>query len=269
MEAARMASVYENAFLTIAATEAGNGSDGCFSQTATTHMPVPVPRCEEVYVRETLRSRHALDSPLLGRAWTFKENLKETLLLDLLWVSQDPQRSRVIGTRLPTWTWAPLIGRVYWRGHCNVLTCVEVVEHLYHSNNPSSAPDFIGDVKIASRTIRAPSIPMSDLLDWLDVQEISQEDDDRWGTDPDAHSMQVIEDWLGRDNSYRLTKLVALDYNWDASLTPQDVTTGFYIVPIARIGPYNEHAGVVIKSMDSKATYVHEGLVKFKHVEVR
>jgi hypothetical protein len=80
-EAARMATIYENAFLTIAATRAQNGEEGCFSG------PTPIGRQFEitgeteagepyqVLTRKKLPAAHLDDMPLLQRAWVFQERL--------------------------------------------------------------------------------------------------------------------------------------------------------------------------------------------------
>ncbi|ORY17342.1 heterokaryon incompatibility protein-domain-containing protein, partial [Clohesyomyces aquaticus] len=55
-QASHMADIYENAFITIASTWAGNTSKGCFSRTKSIFLAKP-------------------DFPLLSRAWTFQELL--------------------------------------------------------------------------------------------------------------------------------------------------------------------------------------------------
>ncbi len=83
-EVAHMADVYANAFLTIAATHAKDGSSGLFSTIPSRFQPALVPALrEETYFRRTwihpqeadlvYDSTLAAETPLLTRAWVFQE----------------------------------------------------------------------------------------------------------------------------------------------------------------------------------------------------
>lgn len=100
-----MAAVYQNAYLTIAASLAADGSGGCFStREITTHfagflIDAAESRNYSVYVRESFSHDEfstdntgtaSLSNPLLGRAWTFQERGLSTRILhfgraELLW----------------------------------------------------------------------------------------------------------------------------------------------------------------------------------------
>lgn len=104
-ESATMAAVYKNAYLTIAASFAADGSGGCFStREIKTHSvgflnDVEGLRNYSVHVRESFfhtefstdnTSIATLSNPLLGRAWTFQERGLSTRILhfgraELLW----------------------------------------------------------------------------------------------------------------------------------------------------------------------------------------
>jgi hypothetical protein len=103
MESATMASVYEGAYVTIAASLSADGSGGCF---ATREVTAPVvsahvssaPNSSEVYVRESLSHGDftydvkptTVRNPLLTRAWAFQERVLSTRMVhfgqsELLW----------------------------------------------------------------------------------------------------------------------------------------------------------------------------------------
>lgn len=104
-ESATMAAVYQNAYLTIAASSAADGSGGCFStRENTTYFAgflndVEGLRNYSVHVRESFFHNEfstdntgiaTLSNPLLGRAWTFQERGLSTRVLhfgraELLW----------------------------------------------------------------------------------------------------------------------------------------------------------------------------------------
>lgn len=104
-ESATMAAVYQNAYLTIAASLAADGSGGCFStREITTYIAgflndAADPRNYSVHVRESFSHNEfstdntgtgTLRNPLLGRAWTFQERGLSTRSLhfgraELLW----------------------------------------------------------------------------------------------------------------------------------------------------------------------------------------
>lgn len=103
IESATMASVYESAHVTIAASLSADGSGGCFSMreikapvvNASVSPPLNSPN---IYVRESLSHEEfafdqkstELRNPLLGRAWTFQERVLSTRIVhfgrsELLW----------------------------------------------------------------------------------------------------------------------------------------------------------------------------------------
>ncbi|KAI9772555.1 MAG: hypothetical protein M1840_000760 [Geoglossum simile] len=101
-ESALMASIYGNAYLTIAATKSSSGSGGCFSTAAQEHRALKLNLIDDntgvahpIYVRRQIphydpnatRGRHY---PLLTRAWCFQERLLSPRVLhfgsqELLW----------------------------------------------------------------------------------------------------------------------------------------------------------------------------------------
>ena len=82
-EAAQMADVYANAFLTIAATHAKDGSSGLFSRIPSRFQSALIPTLKETHFRRTwihpqeadltYDSTPAKETPLLTRAWVFQE----------------------------------------------------------------------------------------------------------------------------------------------------------------------------------------------------
>lgn len=105
IESATMAAVYQNAYLTIAASLAADGSGGCFSRReiptrfAGFFFDAAESRDYGVYVRESFSHDEfstdntgtaSLSNPLLSRAWTFQERGLSTRILhfgraELLW----------------------------------------------------------------------------------------------------------------------------------------------------------------------------------------
>lgn len=82
-EAAQMSSIYANAFLTIAATHAADGSKSLFSKSPSRYEAAPIPTLESTYFRREWihpqyfgydsQSIQGTDAPLLSRAWVFQE----------------------------------------------------------------------------------------------------------------------------------------------------------------------------------------------------
>jgi Heterokaryon incompatibility protein (HET) len=84
-ESANMASIYQNSFLTLAATKSSNGDGGCYSTNSSLTSDFPVITGEQspgVYIREKLHHWNTLADgdllstfPLLTRGWTYQERL--------------------------------------------------------------------------------------------------------------------------------------------------------------------------------------------------
>ncbi|KAF2968414.1 hypothetical protein GQX73_g5177 [Xylaria multiplex] len=83
-ECSRMATIYENAHITLAATKSGSGAEGCFS-IASPECRAHGLRCDDdegvphsIYVRRNLHDDYNIgpgNHPLLRRGWVFQERL--------------------------------------------------------------------------------------------------------------------------------------------------------------------------------------------------
>lgn len=88
-QAAKMASIYKNAFVTIAATKSANSSEGCFSETDTRYLSSELAAYPGVYVRQRPPAwagvfRQHVESrahPLLDRGWVYQEMRLSTRVL--------------------------------------------------------------------------------------------------------------------------------------------------------------------------------------------
>ncbi|ENI08836.1 hypothetical protein COCC4DRAFT_119309, partial [Bipolaris maydis ATCC 48331] len=88
-EVPKMADIYENACVTIAATKSEDGTGGCFSSTAAKYMSKLVPGYKDTYVRQ---------SPLFNRAWIYQEMRLSKRVLhfcaqEVIWVCRTCQQS--------------------------------------------------------------------------------------------------------------------------------------------------------------------------------
>ncbi|KAH7148186.1 heterokaryon incompatibility protein-domain-containing protein [Dactylonectria macrodidyma] len=105
-QAAQMADIYQNAFLTVAATKSRDGSGGCFSETSPHYMAKLVPGYRDIYVRQQLslfpdhwtQLENRDDFPLLNRAWIYQEMRLSPRVLhfcteEVVWVCQAMRRS--------------------------------------------------------------------------------------------------------------------------------------------------------------------------------
>lgn len=107
-ESVKMASIYENAYVTIAATKSLDGTGGCFATTAPKYMSKPVPGYKDVYVRQELpefprlssnyRLSDSPDWPLFNRAWIYQEMRLSRRVLhfcaqEIIWVCRTRQKS--------------------------------------------------------------------------------------------------------------------------------------------------------------------------------
>ncbi|KAK7977124.1 hypothetical protein PG996_003195 [Apiospora saccharicola] len=87
IESTRMADIYENSYITIAATKAKNGDAGLFSETRSSFAAQPLPKqpsdtaSSTAYIRQKIRhdigQGHPVAdrAPLLSRGWVFQERL--------------------------------------------------------------------------------------------------------------------------------------------------------------------------------------------------
>ncbi|KAI0914585.1 heterokaryon incompatibility protein-domain-containing protein [Ustulina deusta] len=83
-ESSRMATIYENSYITLAATKSGSGAGGCFS-VASLECKAQEFKCYDdhgvphpIYVRRNLHDDHTIgpdNNPLLKRGWVFQERL--------------------------------------------------------------------------------------------------------------------------------------------------------------------------------------------------
>ncbi|KAI0138141.1 HET-domain-containing protein [Hypoxylon sp. NC0597] len=81
-ESARMASIYRNAYLTIAATKSSNGDGGLFAQTPDFEVSGTTPEGEDYYLVFRKKIDHDLSVdggtphfPLMNRAWVYQERM--------------------------------------------------------------------------------------------------------------------------------------------------------------------------------------------------
>ena len=106
-ESAKMASIYENAFLTIASTKSATGSGGCYAVTDPEYLAKPVPGTN-VYVRRrpplfpagwvNYRYREAQAWPLLNRGWAYQEIRLSRRILhfcnqEVIWECRESRKS--------------------------------------------------------------------------------------------------------------------------------------------------------------------------------
>ncbi|KAI1123709.1 heterokaryon incompatibility protein-domain-containing protein [Nemania abortiva] len=99
IESSKMASIYENSYLTVAATKSGGGTGGCFSTASPEYKAVEL-ICDDddgitypVYVRRNLHDNYNVgpgNNPLLKRGWVFQERLLSPRVLhfgmqEVLW----------------------------------------------------------------------------------------------------------------------------------------------------------------------------------------
>ncbi|KAH7186196.1 heterokaryon incompatibility protein-domain-containing protein [Fusarium flagelliforme] len=105
-QASKMADIYENSFITIAATKSKNGSGGCFAECEEKYLSKPVPGYQGIYVRQKPTSfplnrgqlNSSTDWPLLNRAWIYQEmRLSQRVLHfcanEVIWRCHEVQRS--------------------------------------------------------------------------------------------------------------------------------------------------------------------------------
>ncbi|KAI3555000.1 hypothetical protein CABS01_11592 [Colletotrichum abscissum] len=107
-QAAQMANIYANAYLTIAATNSSDASGGCFRQTNDKYMSKLSPGYKDTYVRHELpdfplmsreyQIRESPDWPLLSRGWAYQEMPLSRRVLhfcaqEVVWVCRFSQKS--------------------------------------------------------------------------------------------------------------------------------------------------------------------------------
>ncbi|KAI0871875.1 heterokaryon incompatibility protein-domain-containing protein [Hypoxylon argillaceum] len=98
-ESSQMATIYQNSYLTVAATRSGSGAGGCFS-TASPEYKAAELRCSDdhglphsIYVRRNVHDNYTIganNNPLLKRGWVFQERLLSPRVLhfgmqEVLW----------------------------------------------------------------------------------------------------------------------------------------------------------------------------------------
>jgi hypothetical protein len=95
-EGSRMASVYSQSYLTIAATKSSNSRGGCFAVSSPQYIGHTYELKDShgdgytIHVRHQLEHRQTTEFPLLGRGWVFQERLLSPRILhfgpeELLW----------------------------------------------------------------------------------------------------------------------------------------------------------------------------------------
>ncbi|KAF4775107.1 hypothetical protein HER10_EVM0006584 [Colletotrichum scovillei] len=103
-----MASIYANAYFTIAATNSGDASGGCFRNTSDKYVSKLLPGYKDTYVRHKLpkfpymSNEHEIGNspewPLLSRGWAYQEIRLSPRVLhfcaeEVVWVCRDYQKS--------------------------------------------------------------------------------------------------------------------------------------------------------------------------------
>ncbi|KAJ9606340.1 hypothetical protein H2200_009301 [Cladophialophora chaetospira] len=112
VEASRMKSVYENAYIVIAATRSRTGDDGCFSERSCSRkvsVEDGTNAVSTVYVKEKISHRDFAESPatfetmpLFDRAWVFQERLLATRVVhytkhEIMWECKEALRCECQG----------------------------------------------------------------------------------------------------------------------------------------------------------------------------
>jgi hypothetical protein len=105
-QAARMADIFENAFITIAATKAGDSSSGCYSQTEPEFLASLIPGYRDVYIRQQppeypthwAELDGSMAWPLLNRGWIYQEMRLSSRVLhfcsqEVMWECQTARKS--------------------------------------------------------------------------------------------------------------------------------------------------------------------------------
>jgi len=355
-QASQMADIYENAFVTIAATKAQGPSQGCYSQTDPLFLAEPLPGYNRLVIRRRLPSLkvpcwpYEGVPPILTRGWTYQELYlsprvlhftsqevmwechsmqrceskchertqglpdrrfvedddelrmqwcerveaysplqltfvkdrlpaiaaiakrmqdvrgdseylaglwRDTLLLDLLWYIEAPEKDRLLEGSVPTWSWASIPGQVLWAFTDTPLKVVEVLDTVYVTNGPR----LTGDILEAKITLRAPLLKMEGLRTVRDVhfedhpELITKRGQD--STSPPSSNSPVDT----------LESIIVLSFKWDLIPSLHPPPSECYILPLASWAIEVPHGGLVITRQEGVAnTYRRIGFVSMQHV---
>ncbi|CAN9428375.1 unnamed protein product [Alternaria alternata] len=96
IQSAKMAAIYSNSTVTLAATEASNSEEGLFRKTPEAHISQSLSSSCHIYARKPVDHRIS-QSPLLKRGWVFQEPLLSPRILhfaenELIWECMQHQR---------------------------------------------------------------------------------------------------------------------------------------------------------------------------------
>ncbi|KIY04012.1 uncharacterized protein Z520_00704 [Fonsecaea multimorphosa CBS 102226] len=141
LEASRMASVYENAYVVIAATRSRTGDDGCFSERSCSYKVSLADSAGKVfnaYVKQKISHRDFAEGPatfetmpLFDRAWVFQERLLATRVIhytqhEIMWECKESLKCECQGMES---------GRDWSHGKNTGNFKLKQAQVLYHNDN--------------------------------------------------------------------------------------------------------------------------------------